>query len=144
MFQRSKHAKGFIGATLLSCSLTATVSAEDIVSMTCPGSPNCVSSQVQGDHFIAPLDFQGQDTATIRDRLLAWLEHSPRTVITQSDGNIIKAKFSSRMMGFVDDLTLIIQPSGTVDVRSASRTGYYDFKVNRKRVEALRIYFQNQ
>lgn len=43
------------------------------------------------------------------------------------------------VLGFVDDLELLAVPDERViHVRSASRLGYRDFEVNRKRVERLR------
>jgi len=45
----------------------------------------------------------------------------------------------SRFFGFIDDLELKLDPqSKTISIRSASRRGYYDLGVNRRRVENLR------
>ena len=42
-------------------------------------------------------------------------------------------------MGFTDDVELwFCDQPGIVQLRSASRAGYYDFGVNRERVEQLR------
>ena len=50
----------------------------------------------------------------------------------------LRAEFRTRL-GFVDDLEFLVdEDRGVVQVRSASRTGYWDLGVNRKRVEALR------
>ncbi|MCL6269857.1 DUF1499 domain-containing protein [Sansalvadorimonas sp. 2012CJ34-2] len=116
----------------------------EIVTLTCPSSPNCVSSFSHGEHRVNPLSYPGKDTATIRKILLAWIKQDPRAHVTYSGPDIIKAKFKSRFFGFVDDLTLLIQSDGLVDVRSASRTGYYDFGVNRERIETLRSKTQNK
>jgi uncharacterized protein (DUF1499 family) len=46
---------------------------------------------------------------------------------------------------FVDDLTLHLTPSnGIIHLRSASRTGYSDLGVNRRRVENLRKKLQQK
>jgi uncharacterized protein (DUF1499 family) len=43
------------------------------------------------------------------------------------------------LFGFVDDMEFRMdEAAGRIDVRSASRTGYYDFGVNRRRVEEIR------
>jgi uncharacterized protein (DUF1499 family) len=43
------------------------------------------------------------------------------------------------MLGFIDDLQLQLRPDeGLIAVRSASRVGYWDLGVNRRRVERLR------
>jgi len=44
-------------------------------------------------------------------------------------------------MGFVDDLEFYFSKENVIQVRSASRLGYSDFGVNRKRVEKLRELF---
>ncbi len=63
----------------------------------------------------------------------------PRTQIVAESGEYLHAECSSAVFGFVDDLELQLRPqSGLIAVRSASRLGYRDFGVNRKRVEKLR------
>ena len=45
-------------------------------------------------------------------------------------------------MRYRDDVELLYTPDkNRVDVRSASKIGYYDFGVNRERIEALRLRF---
>jgi uncharacterized protein (DUF1499 family) len=63
----------------------------------------------------------------------------PRTQIVAESGDYLHAECSSAVFGFVDDLELHLRPQGgLIAVRSASRLGYRDFGVNRKRVEKLR------
>ena len=51
----------------------------------------------------------------------------------------LHAESTSEIFGFVDDLELQLRPSqGLIAVRSASRLGYGDMGVNRRRVEELR------
>ena len=128
----------------LALSQTVTADNNETAQLTCPSSPNCVSSLATGDHYIAPLDFTGQSTSIIREKLLQWLEDKPRVTVTKSSATIITAEFKSSLFGFVDDVTLMIQPDGLVDVRSASRTGYSDFGVNRGRMEKLRVAVSTQ
>ena len=49
------------------------------------------------------------------------------------------AEYASRLLGFVDDVEFYL-PAGAqiIHVRSASRLGYSDLGVNRKRIEAVR------
>ncbi|HBP69913.1 MAG TPA: DUF1499 domain-containing protein, partial [Alcanivorax sp.] len=49
-----------------------------------------------------------------------------------------QARFTSRILRFVDDVTLYVHDDGLIDVRSASRIGYWDLGANRRRVEDLR------
>ena len=51
----------------------------------------------------------------------------------------LHAECRSALFGFVDDLELHLRASdGIIAVRSASRLGYGDLGVNRRRVESLR------
>lgn len=98
----------------------------------CPASPNCVSSEqdTPDSHRVDPLP------------LSVW-EQLP-DVIDQHGGVIVEvredylgAEFSSKVMGFVDDVEFR-KDGEAVHVRSASRVGYGDRGVNRKRIETLR------
>jgi len=64
----------------------------------------------------------------------------PRTQIVQQDSRYLYVECSSQVFGFVDDLEFHLRPEQKiVAVRSSSRTGYYDFGVNRSRIEKLRL-----
>jgi uncharacterized protein (DUF1499 family) len=99
----------------------------------CPDSPNCVSSfETDETHGIAPL---AADLETIEEVLVGM----ERTNIVSVDGNYLYAEFTSRLMGFVDDVEFLYDPaSGMTHVRSASRLGYSDLGANRDRIEAIR------
>jgi uncharacterized protein (DUF1499 family) len=73
--------------------------------------------------------------------LLGVLNGMERGLIVQSGDAYIHAEFRSAAFGFVDDVEFQFGPPGVIQVRSASRTGYYDFGVNRERVEAIRAQF---
>jgi uncharacterized protein (DUF1499 family) len=106
---------------------------------TCPNRPSCVVSREDaGSRSIEALAFQGEATDAIA-RLSAILAEMPRTRIVSSDTHYLHATQESRMLGFTDDVEFLIDPlSGRIDVRSCSRAGYYDFGVNRARIEAIR------
>ncbi len=111
----------------------------------CPTSPNCVSSQApseDAEHHVASLPFppsaQGDPTRAWEalERAVRGLERT--TVITVRPG-YLHAEASTALLGFVDDLECLLDGSARViHVRSASRVGYSDLGVNRKRVEILR------
>ncbi|MND03139.1 hypothetical protein D3C83_228210 [compost metagenome] len=62
-----------------------------------------------------------------------------RAKLIREEGSYLYAEFTSRLMGFVDDVELLLdEKARLVHVRSASRLGRRDFGVNRARVEALR------
>ena len=61
------------------------------------------------------------------------------TVTARAD--YLHVEFASRVMGFIDWLEAVPDPSGVIHVRSAARVGEGDFGVNRRRVERLRDAF---
>jgi uncharacterized protein (DUF1499 family) len=63
----------------------------------------------------------------------------PRTEIKEAGDRYLRAECTSLVFRFVDDLELELRPGDEIiAVRSASRKGYSDFGVNRRRVEDLR------
>jgi len=69
----------------------------------------------------------------------------PRTEIVDQFPGYLHAQAKSLIFNFVDDLELELLPDGkTVDIRSASRTGYSDMGVNRERLESLRKTLQEK
>jgi uncharacterized protein (DUF1499 family) len=62
--------------------------------------------------------------------------------IKSHQGNYLWATFTSRIFRFVDDVEFrLVGAENVIHVRSASRVGYSDLGVNRKRVERLRTKF---
>ncbi|WP_333877749.1 DUF1499 domain-containing protein [Methylobacter sp.] len=111
----------------------------------CPSSPNCVSSQAaatDADHFITPFKITGNVEAAWAALKKALLSQS-RTVITNETGDTLHAQATSLVFRFVDDIDTILDAEAKlIQIRSASRVGYSDFGVNRKRVELLRSQLQ--
>ena len=105
----------------------------------CPDSPNCVSSVDPRDgHAVAPLGFEGDWTAA-RERLVALLSKMKRTKVVTVQAQYVHAECRSLIFRFVDDLEFYFVPGEKViHIRSAARTGYSDFGVNRKRMEEIR------
>ena len=105
----------------------------------CPDSPNCVSTTAtDARHSIEPLAIEGDPEAawqTVREAVQAL----PRTEIVTEQPDYLHAEVRSLVFRFVDDLEVHLdRAAGKIHFRSASRTGYSDFGVNRKRVESLR------
>ncbi len=105
----------------------------------CPASPNCVSSDARdARHAIAPLALAAppqEAWRAARDAVAAL----PRTRIVEETADSLHAECRSALFGFVDDLELELRAAeGAIAVRSASRLGYSDLGVNRRRVESLR------
>jgi uncharacterized protein (DUF1499 family) len=105
----------------------------------CPASPNCVSSDAgDPEHRIPPFELAVPAPEAWNAARLA-VAGLPRTVVITETSDFLHAECSSALFGFVDDLELHLRGSqGLIAVRSASRTGYDDLGVNRRRVERLR------
>jgi uncharacterized protein (DUF1499 family) len=103
----------------------------------CKPTPNCVSSQADPadkEHYVAPIAFSG----TMLELRRA-VESMERATVIREDGGYLYAEYKSRLMGYVDDVELLLdEKARLVHVRSASRLGRRDFGVNRERIEALR------
>ncbi|MBK9136207.1 MAG: DUF1499 domain-containing protein [Betaproteobacteria bacterium] len=111
--------------------------------------PNSVSSQAdlwpghrqrevaRIDPFAAGAAAGGADAAWARlQRVVA---AAPGARIVRVEGDYLYAQFTTRWLGFMDDVEFWLdRRAGVIHVRSASRLGRRDFGVNRARVEALR------
>ena len=99
----------------------------------CPDSPNCVSSFANDEvHAIEPL-------AANLDQIERVLLEMSEANIVNAANNYLYAEFTSRIMGYVDDVEFLYdQARGVTNVRSASRLGYGDLGANRNRIEAIR------
>ena len=105
----------------------------------CPASPNCVSSDATDEaHRVEPYRLlvapqQGWQT------LLEVVVALPRTTVVTKTEDYLHAESRSALFGFVDDVEFQLRPADkTIAVRSASRLGYWDLGVNRRRVEQIR------
>lgn len=108
----------------------------------CPDKPNCVSSQSTDQrHAIAPLRYDGSSEKAKQD-LIKTIETLKRARVVKVEGDFIHAEFTSAFFRFVDDVDFILDDRAkTIHVRSASRVGYSDLGVNRRRVTEIRARF---
>jgi uncharacterized protein (DUF1499 family) len=127
-----------LGATLLlgACS-TPQLGVSSGKFQACSFAPHCVSStESDPQKYIAPIEV---NTAQEWQRLQALVLAMPRTEIAVRDVNYLHAVTSTDIMGYKDDVELLYTPAkNAVDIRSSSRVGYYDFGINRARLEQLR------
>jgi uncharacterized protein (DUF1499 family) len=107
----------------------------------CPSSPNCVSSQSDEErHRIDPIRFSSTPADAL-DRLKKVIGGMERTTLVRETPNYLHVEFRT-FLGFVDDAEFYIDAEKKViHVRSASRVGYWDLGVNRKRMESIRAEF---
>ena len=67
------------------------------------------------------------------------IELMDRAQVVEQTHDSMTAHVKSKIFRFVDVLDLVYRPKkNTVGVRSAAKIGFYDFGVNRSRVERLR------
>ncbi|MEL6350424.1 MAG: DUF1499 domain-containing protein [Cyanobacteria bacterium J06627_28] len=110
----------------------------------CPTTPNCVVSQgADADHAIPPIFYEG-DRTIARANILNILSVVPRTEVVEQTDDYILAQSESRLMGFVDDTEFYFPADEkVVQVRAAARMGESDLGVNRRRIEQIRLAFND-
>jgi len=112
----------------------------------CPTKPNCVNSQAKDtEHFIEPILFTGTQIET-KEHILRILNEIKRSETKVVEQDYIRAEFTSAVFRFVDEVEFYFPEAQSqemlIHVRSASRVGYTDFGVNRKRIEKIRNKFK--
>jgi uncharacterized protein (DUF1499 family) len=107
---------------------------------TCPDKPNCVSTQATDEnHAITPFQYK-KSRAEAKEALKAVLATLPRSKLVDEGESYLHYEFTSLLLRFVDDVEFRFdETTKTIHFRSASRIGYSDFGVNRKRMEQIRI-----
>ncbi len=105
----------------------------------CPNRPNCVSSQsTDPARRVAAFELR-QPGEAAWNALIRLLADQPHARLLNAEANEATLEFDTASGMFTDDLRLVRDPAvGRVQVRSASRVGYFDFGANRRRVENLR------
>jgi uncharacterized protein (DUF1499 family) len=106
----------------------------------CPNKPNCVCSEHKDDtsHYIEPIIIPKNSTVDIFTLLKTVIREMGGNVQVES-GNYLTATFTSAIFKFADDLEIRIDlTQEVIHIRSASRVGYSDMGVNKKRTELLK------
>jgi len=111
----------------------------------CPNSPNCVSTQAADEkHRMDPIAYSGTHEQA-RQRLLAVIASMKRARIEEDRGEYIHVVFTSLIFRFKDDVEFVLDDRNRlIHFRSASRVGYSDLGVNRKRMDEIRRRFERQ
>jgi uncharacterized protein (DUF1499 family) len=109
--------------------------------ISCPSSPNCVSSQATDEtHRIKPFSFNKDPDAAFH-LLRQILADRRDTRITDEEAGYLRVEFYTTF--FTDDGEFLLdRNSQVIHVRSASRIGYSDFGKNRSRVEEIHRDFE--
>jgi len=105
----------------------------------CPESPNCVSTQTQQESKkMDPIPFE-LDPKEVIKIIKNVVESLPNTNLQNESGNYLNYIFKSKIFGFIDDVEFLIDAEQKlIHFRSASRTGYSDLGVNKKRMTELK------
>ena len=105
--------------------------------------PNSVSSQAAiKSKKVAVISFEGE-VAEQMDRIEDIVVSMPGAKIHQKQGSYLYAIFTSSLMRYKDDVEIFLDDSKKeVHFRSASRVGYSDMGVNRKRYNAFALSYQ--
>ena len=112
----------------------------------CPDKPNCVCSEYKDNssHSIDPIAI-AQDSAVDNLTLLKNIIGEMGGEIQVEKSDYLAATFTLTVFRFVDDLEIRIDSTqGVIHLRSASRVGYSDMGVNKKRVELLKELFHSK
>ena len=135
------HLASAKGPTMFSGKRPANLGVTEGRLASCGRRLNCVSSQAEpGDaqRHVAPIPFKGGALEALAAARKA-IEAMERATVIRHEGNYLHAEFKSKLMGYVDDVEFTYDDkAGLLHLRSASRLGRRDFRVNRRRVEKLR------
>lgn len=104
----------------------------------CPDSPNCVSTQTKdSSKRMEPLPFI-EDLPHSHTIIKSILSEESRVKLETVTEDYIHAVFVSKLFRFKDDVEFYFdRDNQVIHFRSASRVGYSDFGVNRKRMDTI-------
>ena len=90
---------------------------------------------------MSPIRFSGP-VEVAQERLRRVIKLMPRSVMMKDESGYLAVIFRSKVFGFVDEAEFSFdKKGGAINFRSGARSGYYDFGVNRLRLEEIRESF---
>ncbi|MBD8015543.1 FAD-dependent oxidoreductase [Microbacterium sp. APC 3898] len=109
-----------------------------------PSTPNAVSSQSSSkDKFVPAWPYNGTKSQA-KKNLIGMLKGYEGVTIAQNDENYVYAVAKSKTMRFKDDIEFYFNDADQrIEFRSASRIGYSDAGVNRKRYDEMKNRYYN-
>ena len=134
----------FCGATMLFSTLLIMNQPPDGLGIqegqlaTCPDRPNCVSTYSRApEHQMDPIPYRGPSDELVA-KLKSIVTQWPRTRVVHQTHNYLHVECRSFWFRFVDDVEFLIDTEHKlIQFRSASRVGYSDLGVNRRRMETF-------
>ncbi|KJG34851.1 DUF1499 domain-containing protein [Photobacterium angustum] len=122
---------------LTGCSDTKTTSWTRSINQLCENKPNCVSTIEKREQFsVEPFLLTTKGKHSWEEIKQVALQLPGAKIADQSD-HYLHIEATSKVFRFIDDFE-VEKKAELLQVRSASRVGYSDFGVNRKRVETFR------
>ena len=110
----------------------------------CPDKPNCICTEFESDatYYVRPVVYSEANSSKALSRLRNIVREMGGSIQVESD-NYLAATFTSSIFRFVDDLEFRIDTEHEIiHIRSASRVGYSDRGVNKKRIVRIKKLFQ--
>ncbi|MDT8272121.1 MAG: DUF1499 domain-containing protein, partial [Desulfomonilia bacterium] len=111
----------------------------------CPDRVNCVSTMGSDSrHATEPIRYDST-MEQAKQKLVRAISSMKRSHLVADSGNYLHVEFTSLIFRFVDDVEFLFNDEEkTIHFRSASRVGYSDLGVNRKRMEEIRLRFYQE
>ena len=134
----------FIDFSLISANLSGRSYLHWKPLLSCPKTPNCVFSQAKDpQNYIDPLTFS-DSLKLAKEYLFQVLVSMEGAKVVFQNQSYWRVEFTSKWWKFIDDVEFYFTDYGSlIHFRSASRTGYWDLGVNRRRMEKIRLkYFK--
>jgi len=102
----------------------------------CPNGPKCVSTQSEDErHRMEPIPYSGS-LEEARERILSIVRGMETSQVVTVEPRYLYVQFKSKVFGFIDDVEFYFdEERNLIHFRSSARFGYYDWKVNRQRME---------
>lgn len=105
----------------------------------CPPSPNCVSTEATDEGHAIALFHYRKSRPEAKEALKQIVHSLSRAKLVKEDESYLHYEVTSLLLRFVDDVEFLFDDeTKTIHFRSASRTGYGDLGVNRRRMEEIR------
>lgn len=108
----------------------------------CDPKPNCQNSfeDKESARYFFPIEYSGPKEQA-KEKIMRIITELSGKVVEDS-GDYIKAEFTSAIFKFIDDVEIYLGEPGLIHLKSKSRTGYWDFGVNKRRLGDITFRFQ--
>ena len=107
----------------------------------CESKPNCQSSyeEKDGPRYFYPIEYVGPKE-NAKEKIIRIISELSGKIV-ENQGDYIKSEFTSSLFKFVDDVEIYLGEPGIIHLKSKSRSGYWDFGVNKKRLGDITFRF---